>query len=573
MALLYIIIWKIKSNMQRHRKTQNIILLIIFSTLMLQLPAQNSANCFRIQLKDKAQSPYSVNRPEEFLSPRAINNKARYNIPITVEDLPVNPQYKQLICAVDNSIRILSESKWQNTVVIYCPNSSALEMVKSLSFTDTTVIPVASYNFGARQKKDKKVLENHNLLLQSEMSFDSLYDYGPGWDQIAFHNGHRLHELGFYGDGMLIAVLDGGWEGFDTLSIFRPLYENGQIIGTRDLIPDHNNVYDGGSHGTSVTSTMAAGVNGQLIGSAPHASYFFILSENPYSEQLIEEDFWAQGVEIADSLGADVINSSLGYSTFDEFPQGNFTYASCDGLTSIASRNASLACQKGIVVCTSAGNEGGRVWHYITHPADAVDILSVGAASASDSSMAYFSSYGPSADGRVKPEVVSVGWDTYVVNAYGDIHPGSGTSFASPVLAGLTACLRQALPQKNALEIIDIVCRHGHQYATPDTIMGYGIPDMYQAYLDHANESVANRTFDSPLTIYPNPGGDQLMVANPDLSINLLEIYDVNGDLVSKFADCAKKEIVLPVHSLQPGLYVICAKGKNKVRTAKFIKQ
>lgn len=554
-------------------KTKKIFFLLLLSILMLQLSAQDTANCFRIQLKDKAQSPYSVNRPEEFLSPRAINNKARYNIPITEEDFPVNPQYKQQICAVDNSIRILAESKWQNTVVIYCPKASALETVKSLSFTDTTVIPVASYDLEVLQKKGKKVSENYDFLSQSEIRFDSLYDYGPGWDQIAFHNGHRLHELGFYGDGMLIVVLDGGWEGFDTLSIFRPLYENGQIIGTRDLIPGHNNVYDGGRHGTSVTSTMATGVNGQLIGSAPHASYFFILSENPYSEQLIEEDFWAQGVEIADSLGADVINSSLGYSTFDEFPQGNFTYASCDGLTSIASRNASLACQKGVVVCTSAGNEGGNEWHYITHPADAVEILSVGAASANDSSMAYFSSYGPSVDGRVKPDVVSVGWGTYVVNAYGDINPGSGTSFASPVLAGLTACLRQALPQKNALEIIDIVRRHGHQYATPDTNMGYGIPDMYQAYLDNIQEPVNILIVSSQLPVYPNPCVDKVMVANPDLSIRQVEVFDMNGRRVSRIKDCKRIQIQVPVDTLSPGLYIIRAKTSMGMRYAKIIKQ
>lgn len=554
-------------------KTKKIFFLFLFSILILQLSAQNSATCYRIQLKDKNQSPYSVTRPEEFLSPRAIYNKSRYNIPITVEDIPVNPQYKQQICAIDPSIRILTESKWQNTVVIYCTDSLALETVKNLPFTDTTVIPVASYNLEKSMDLQEKGMENNSHPLQSDLLTDSLYDYGPGWAQIAFHNGNKLHEKGFYGDGMLIVVLDGGWEGFDTLTIFRPLYENGQIVGTRDLIPNHNNVYDGGTHGTNVTSIMAAAVNGELVGTAPHAKFFFILSEDPYAESLIEEDFWAQGIEIADSLGADVVNSSLGYSTFPEFPQGDFTYMSCDGETGIASRNAGLACQKGIAVCVSAGNEGNKPWHYISHPADAFNIISVGAARATDSVMASFSSYGPSSDGRVKPDVVSVGWDTYVVNANGSINAGNGTSFASPIMAGLTACLRQALPHKNAMEILDIIRQHGHLHTNPNDTMGYGIPDMYQAYLDNVQEPVNILIVSSQLPVYPNPCVDKVMVANPDLSIRQVEVFDMNGRRVSRIKDCKRIQIQVPVDTLLPGLYIIRAKTSMGMRFAKIIKQ
>ena len=555
--------------MQHHMKTKNIFFLVIFSLLLFQLMAQESATCFRIQLKDKNQSPYSVTRPEEFLSPRAINNRVRYSIPVTEEDLPVNPQYKQQICTIDPNIQILAESKWQNTVVIYCPDSSVLEQVKALPFTETEVVPVASY---VHRNQLEKITEDYNILLHNDLYLDSLYDYGPAWAQIAFHNGHRLHEMGFYGDGMLIVVLDGGWEGFDTIPYFQSMYENGQLLGTRDLIPGHHNVYNGGTHGTCVTSIMATAVNGQMIGTAPHANYYFILSENPYSEQLIEEDFWAQGIEIADSLGADVVNSSLGYSTFDDFHQGDFTYADCDGVASIASRNASIACHKGIAVCISAGNEGAKPWHYISHPADAFDVLCVGAARAVDSVMASFSSYGPSADGRVKPDVVSVGWDTYVVNAAGGINAGNGTSFASPTLAGLTACLRQALPQKNALEIMDIIRQHGHQYQTPDSTMGYGIPDMYQAYLDHAHDAVSGLMMQPNLSVYPNPCTNQVMIANSDLAIRQVEIFDVSGKLLRTFDDCASVIIQLPVHQLQPGFYILRAKGKNVIRTAKIIK-
>lgn len=556
-----------------YMKTKNFLLLIVFLVLTLQLSAQDQATCFRIQLKDKNLSPYSVTRPEEFLSPRAINNKARYNIPITVEDIPVNPQYKLQICTLDPSIRILAESKWQNTVVIYCPDSSALEAVKTLPFTDTTVIPVASYDLTAGQEKKEIVPINNNNLLQNDLYFDSLFDYGPAWAQIAFHNGHRLHELGYYGDDMLIVVLDGGWEEFNHIPYFQIMYENGQLMGTRDLIPDHDNVYEGGSHGTKVTSIMATAANGEYVGAAPHARYFFIFSENPYSEELIEEDFWAQGIEIADSLGADVVNSSLGYSTFSEFHQGDFTYESCDGVASIASRNASLACQKGIAVCVSAGNEGNNSWHYITHPADAFDVLCVGAARVVDSAMAYFSSYGPSADGRVKPDVVSVGWDTFIVSTDGNVRAGSGTSFASPVMAGLTACLRQALPSKSAMEILDIIRQHGHQYSTPDSIMGYGIPDMYQAYLDNSAGQQVQTKIQSRITVYPNPCTDLLVISNPDYAIHKIELYDVSGKLVYKYEKCVRLTIQMRVDQLIDGFYIVRIFTQDGIETTKIIKR
>ena len=318
---------------------------------------------------------------------------------------------------------------------------------------------------------------------------------------------------------------------------------------------------------------MATSVNGTYIGAAPHARYYFILSENPFSEELIEEDFWAQGIEIADSLGADVVNSSLGYSTFPDFPQGNFTYQSCDGMASIASRNASLACQKGIAVCVSAGNEGNNSWHYITHPADAFDVLTVGAARAVDSAMGPFSSYGPSADGRVKPDVTSVGWDTFVVNLDESVAPGSGTSFASPVMAGLTACLRQALPHKNALEIMDIIRQHGHRYNTPDTSMGYGIPDMYQAYLDNVPEQCTSAKVQTKLLVYPNPCTDKLVIPNPEYTIQKIEIYDVSGKLIYRHDNCGRSIIQMPVNQLIDGLYIVKIFASNGIETTKIIKR
>ncbi|MCQ2286311.1 MAG: S8 family peptidase [Bacteroidales bacterium] len=548
---------------------------LLFISFSMMLCAQDveigPATCYRLHLKDKNQSPYSISRPEEFLSQRAIDHKTRYFIPITEEDMPINPQYKHQICALSNDIQILTESKWQNTVVIYCPDSLILESVKALPFVDTNVIAVANYTFG-NEKLQSESFDNHNESIVANHFADSVYDYGNSFGQIAIHNGHLMHQLGFQGDGMLIVVIDGGWIGFDTLSIFRNLYENGQIWGTRDLLPGSDNLYNRNGHGTNVTSTMASTINGQLVGTAPHANYFFIRTENPSSEELIEEDFWAQGIEIADSLGADVVNSSLGYTTFQDFPQADITYADMDGVTSIASRNASLACQKGVAVCVSAGNNGNKPWHYISHPADAFDIITVGAVKA-DSTVAPFSSCGPTSDGRVKPDVASVGWDTYIAGYDGIIRPGSGTSFASPVLAGMVACLRQALPQMSAMDIVRIVRQAGHQNNNPDTVMGYGIPNIYKAYLDNTEDVSVKSFVQEPLSVCPNPCTNNLLIANPDFSITEIQIFDVSGKRVLSHHNCNNSIIQIATEGLSSGLYIIKTKEQNKVRTAKFIRR
>ncbi|MCQ2269977.1 MAG: S8 family peptidase [Bacteroidales bacterium] len=554
----------------------------LFLILVLTLSAQDSATrpatCYRLHLTDKNQSPYSISRPEEFLSQRAIDHKNRYFIPITEEDLPINPQYKQQICAINSDIRILTESKWQNTVVIYCPDSLVLTIVKALPFVDTNVIAVANFTFQNEEPQKNESMNLNESILANHLS-DSSYNYGPSFGQIALHNGHLMHQLGFKGDSMLVAVLDGGWEGFDTISYFRDLYNNGQIWGTMDLVPQgdsllprNNNVYIGSGHGTGVVSTMASVINGQLIGTAPHANYFFIRTENPYSEELIEEDFWARGAEIADSLGADVLSSSLGYSLFPDFPEGDNTYTKCDGVTSIASRNATLACHKGAVVCVSAGNEGQKPWHYITAPADAFDIITVGAANA-DSVIAPFSSFGPTYDGRVKPDAVAVGWQSYVVGSNGTVRQGNGTSYACPILAGMVTCLRQSLPQMGALDIVRIVRQAGHQYNNPDTAMGYGIPDIYKAYLENREVVSVNDFCQEPLSIYPNPCSNNLLITNLDYSIEEIQVFDVSGKLVLTHTNCYNTMIQIATDRLSSGLYILKTKEKNKIRTAKFIKQ
>jgi hypothetical protein len=534
--------------------------------------AQNTPTCYRISLSDKNNSPYSISNPSVFLSQRALDKRARFNIAITEQDFPVNPQYIQQIKAIDANIQVLCTSKWMNTVTVYCPDSTKPATISALPFV-TNVLPVADYDLQG-MKKQLQTFENNYVSIVSNPAKDSMadLDYGEGYRQIALHNGHLLHKEGFLGNGMLIAVFDAGWAGVDTSVYFHPLFENGQILGTRDLIPGRHNVFEGHYHGTIVTSTMAILAEGTLVGTAPKANYFFIRSEHPLSEELIEEDFWAQAAEIADSLGADVINSSLGYTTFRDFPQGDFTYEDVDGVTSIASRAATILGQKGIVVCVSAGNEGTSSWYHIGHPADAFDILAVGAANVMGH-IAGFSSRGPSYDGRVKPDITSVGVNTTCIWPDDRLGEADGTSLACPVAAGLCACLWQALPEKTASEIMQIVRESSSCYNNPNDSLGYGIPDFYAAYQNHAHDGVPEHIIPTA-HIFPNPCTNQFNISSREDNIDRVELFSIDGKLV--LSTCPDKHyyISVNVQDVPAGFYIGRIYLKNKqIQTFRIIKQ
>lgn len=534
--------------------------------------AQNTPTCYRISLSDKNNSPYSISNPSVFLSQRALDKRARFNIAITEQDFPVNPQYIQQIKAIDTNIQVLCTSKWMNTVTVYCPDSTKPATISALPFV-TNVLPVADYDLQG-MKKQLQTFENNYVSIVSNPAKDSMadLDYGEGYRQIALHNGHLLHKEGFLGNGMLIAVFDAGWAGVDTSVYFHPLFENGQILGTRDLIPGRHNVFEGHYHGTIVTSTMAILAEGTLVGTAPKANYFFIRSEHPLSEELIEEDFWTQAAEIADSLGADVINSSLGYTTFRDFPQGDFTYEDMDGVTSIASRAATILGQKGVVVCVSAGNEGTSPWYHIGHPADAFDILAVGAANVMGH-IAGFSSRGPSYDGRVKPDITSVGVNTTCIWPDDRLGEADGTSLACPVAAGLCACLWQALPEKTASEIMQIVRESSSCYNNPNDSLGYGIPDFYAAYQNHAHDGVPEHIIPTAY-IFPNPCTNQFNISSREDNIDRVELFSIDGKLV--LSTCPDKHFYISVNvqDVPAGFYIGRIYLKNKqIQTFRIIKQ
>ena len=301
--------------------------------------------------------------------------------------------------------------------------------------------------------------------------------YGSfAYEQIAQLNGLALHGAGFKGEGMTVAIIDGGFFNVDVIKGF----QNTKILGTKDFVDPTENFYATGSHGMMVLSCMGANIPNYMVGTAPEASYWLIMSEDGASEQLIEEDNWSAAIEFADSVGVDVINTSLGYYDFDN-KADNLGYESLDGHTHICSKSASMVASKGMILCCSAGNEGNGKWKKITAPADAIDVLTVGAVDP-DGSRVAFSSQGNTADGRIKPDVMATGLPSAVYSTAGSLTYSAGTSFSSPILCGMVACLWQALPNLNAYQIMDVVRKSGNRADNPDELYGYGIPDFFKAY-------------------------------------------------------------------------------------------
>lgn len=434
---------------------------------------------YRIYFTNKKASPYSLQSPEAYLSAKSLQRRAHQAIFVDSTDLPVSPAYIQGIHK--KGYPIVCKSKWNNTVVIRSNTAitsaafADLSYVKQIKkvFTTPDSIPEAE-NFSSYRKN----------LQPMDITENSVY--GAGKAQILSLRGERLHDAGFRGNGISIAVLDAGFANVDNMNAFQSV----KIKGVRNFVDGlkREDVYSVSGHGTKVLSAMALNEKNVFVGTAPEADYWLFRTEDIFSESMVEEDYWVAATEYADSLGIDIVSSSLGYHHYAE-KSDSYRYADLDGQKSFISRAASLLAHKGIILVNSAGNDGMGQWKKINVPADAFDIITVGAVS-QDSVNAAFSSIGPTADGRVKPDVMTYGCPAHVVSARGWIIPDVGTSFATPIVAGLVACLWQSMPEKSALEIIDYVRKSGNNAATPDNINGYGIPDFWKAYMIGRNYSI-----------------------------------------------------------------------------------
>ena len=422
---------------------------------------------FYVQFKDKNNSPYSTIRPVEFLSARSIERRTAYNLNVDSTDLPVNPTYLQQIRNL--GIPVHSWSKWMNGATVLLSDSSLMSQVRTLPF-----VKFVEYT----GKLDGPVLAP-----KGRSNVKSSFDYGIAADQINQLNGTSLHNEGFRGKGIQIGVIDAGFMNVNTNPAFDSLRLQGRLLGTKDIINPNSDIYAEDAHGAMVLSTMTGNLPGQFLGTAPDASFWLIRTEYVPTEYKVETDFWASGIEFADSVGVDVATSSLGYFTFDD-PGMNFTYPDMNGKVSRASRAANMASKKGIIVTVAAGNEGGAPWHYIGSPSDADGIITVGAVTVSGISSS-FSSFGPSSDGRVKPEVCATGTSSALINTGGLPTHGNGTSFATPIMAGMMACLLQrykSIASMNDIAtLLNSVFKSSSLFNNPTEQMGYGIPDFVKA--------------------------------------------------------------------------------------------
>jgi serine protease AprX len=461
---------------------KKIILLLFIALFAANTQTNAQFSRYIIKLRDKGTNPYSLANPSQYLTTRAIQRRTRYNIALDSTDLPVTPRYVDSI-RLAGAVTILSTSKWLNQVAIQTTDAGALAKINSFPFVLSTG-PIGSRPGQSDRPVNKKFDVSFTDITEptSNIITADYYNYGQSYGQVHLHNGEFLHNRGFRGQGMHMAVLDAGFLNYLTLPTFDSIRNNGQVLGTWDFVTRNASVNEDHPHGMNCLSTIAANMPGIFMGTAPKASFYLYRTEEVATEYPIEEQNWIAGMERADSLGVDVSSTSLGYFNFDN-AVFNYTYANMDGNTTMSAKGADLAAKKGMLLLLAAGNEGNSAWHYIITPSDADSVMAVGAVSVAGN-VGSFSSYGPSSDGQVKPSVAAVGVGAVIANpSTGQPTFGNGTSFACPNMAGLATCLWQAFPEVNNMSIINTMQQAATRATNPDVRVGYGVPDMKKAFV------------------------------------------------------------------------------------------
>jgi len=529
--------------------------------------SQIAEDVYLLQLNDKTwgKYPFSIEHPESFLSERALTRRAKQDIPVDSLDLPLSSEIISTLNAMP-MWEVVHGSKWMSTVTMKARNGSADTMdLISLPFVEgiksLPAIPRFNIELGDQMELEPKRIQAPE-------------NYGEGWIALEQLNALRLHALGFQGQGMWIAVLDAGFQGVDDLPAFETLRHDERFVINQgaNIAFGGEDVFAHSRHGASVLGTMGCSWTDSLIGTAPLATYFPYITEDVTQERRIEEEHWIVAAEHADSLGIDLINTSLGYSVFDD-STSNYSTSQLDGSTARISRASEIAASRGMIVVTSAGNNGDDPWRSITFPADAKDILSVGAVR-ENGTHAWFSGYGPSSDGRIKPEVMALGVATPYPRFDGTVGHGNGTSFASPILCGAAACLWQAHPNATALEIRQALIQSSHLHQAPNDSLGYGIPDLWKAHvLLGGNPLEWDNTAKSDGAIFPNPVG-----VNGTIRWSFFSSSPNSDDLLhwrivsSEGALAAHGEVThwngegsleLSRHQLSEGLYVFTLQQKD----------
>lgn len=424
---------------------------------LLAAGASFAQSRYVVHFKDKAGTTYSVSAPEQFLSQRAILRRSQQGISITDADFPVNAPYVQQVSST--GARVFYTSRWFNCALVQADDAQVAAISSLSSVRDVELVaPGPHAGFGrTRAFKNKK---------GSGIA-------APTMSQLSMVGIDSMHMEGVRGDGVLVAMFDAGYQGVNTAAPFQDLFTEGRIQYTYDFVGASADVFRYDEHGTEVFSVIAAHSDG-FTGGAYDATFQLYVTEDDGPEYRVEEYNWLFAAERADSSGVDVISASLGYNTFDDASM-DYLKSELNGLTAVVSRAAVGAIERGIVVVCSAGNEGNNSWGLVTPPADVAGILSVGSVNSAGSKSG-FSSVGPTADGRIKPDVVAMGTGTSVVRPTGNVVTVSGTSVAAPIIASLAVGIIERFPSLSAADVYSAIIASGSKAAQPDNQLGYGIP-------------------------------------------------------------------------------------------------
>src|SRR6218665_1225555 len=514
-----------------------------------------------VYFNGKLNAQQYLDNPLTMLSQRALDRRTNQSIALDIKDVPITQSYIDQIEAA-NGIAVMAKSKWLNAVHVRGSQSN-IHALMALHFVCGVYFADRSLNAPGKTAVEHP-LRNVNKTMETTADFN----YGNSLNQIQMLHGDVLHQQNYTGSGKIIAIMDGGYPGVNNAAPFARLRENNQILGGYDYVNRNNDFYGGISHGTMVLSTMGGYADGQLVGTAPDASYYLFITEDGNNETPLEESLWVEAAEEADRLGVDIINTSLGYSVFDN-PAYDYTYDDMNGQTTFISKGLEVAFTRGMICVVSAGNEGNKDWYYITTPADATHALTIGAVNAS-ANYASFSSHGPSFDGRIKPDVAAQGQAAVLSTPAGVINTASGTSFSGPIMAGMTASLWQAFPDKSNAEIMQIIKESASIFNNPNDEIGYGIPDFSSAL---ANNLGVEKIVEKTIAVYPNPAVSVVTIVFPaGFQNGNIRFYNTLGQKMLQ-QEISGKQSSISLEHLNRGLYLYEIQSAGLNQKGKLIKQ
>lgn len=513
-----------------------------------------------VYFNDKPNAQTYLDNPLSMLTQRALDRRTAQGIAVTISDAPIEQTY---IDQVTNAfgIEIKAKSKWLNCLHIR-GSISDINALTSFSF-------VNHIHFADNSLNSKMTFPKPHKPKNKEMNVQTSFAYGTSANQIEMLNGQVLHQANYTGNGKIIAVLDSGFTGVNNIIPFNRMFNNGLYLGGYNYVANNTDVFSTHNHGTMTLSCMVGYVDGQLVGTAPDAGYYLFITEDVSGENPVEESYWVQAAEEADRLGVDIISTSLGYFGYDNSSYSH-TYSDMTGNTAFASQGANIAFSKGMIVVASAGNDGGNSEPHVGVPAEATNVLAIGAVQ-SDRTYAAFSSIGPSFDGRIKPDLMAKGLNATLSNTNGTIVTASGTSFSCPIMAGMIASFWQAVPSFTNQQVVDFVKQSSDKFSSPDAQYGYGIPD-FQLALNNALLSLQVNTNVS-FTIAPNPTNDIVSISFPNGFNNAtITFYNALGQLVAT-KKVSQSFPNLSLLSLSSGVYFYKIEANSFTQSGKLIKK